>query len=768
MPKSPQKPPSHSWQPWILLVGLAIWVTGYVLWPVPLVASLLVAYVLALVVVNWLLVGTSIISLHGSLTFHQRRWLFVGLAIPLLAVAFSVFLQSGVDDSLATLRENMQDRLYLEQTPAIAPPLLVNHHPQRFFIHAPHAKQVSIQLLESQEPDECIPLGEGLFLWDFDPLESKTLRQYPRNEIPLMLVVDGESHQRKLPWVREFAHPRWIHAIPGQGVAATVSEETDELIIVRRDGSHRRIPVGDGPSDCCLVDDGKRVVVAHLYDPIVVVVDSQTGSILKRLETERFQNRMALSPDGSLIAIAQQGKRRGVQFYSWPKMDPVGFALLDISPDWLVFGRDATELVISDRQQRVVARLKKVEATAENPSKSQWKLQGEPLLFARPVVTMNRGPMGETVVLATTAPFMGEEPIPADHFVDHSLITVSMADWQVIKVQSTDQRGLGQATPGETTHGISPMGLIHSEGNLLATCAGSNEIAMVAPDSLQFLPLDDQLAAPHGIADLGEGHLCVSSPANGTIGVFDANGERTSLITLAPSDEELSKSNFAALTRRRGERSFYAGTRAGLGCQSCHLHADTDSCLHAIAQPRFVLTLSVRGVAGTSPYLRDGGHWQLRELHQVAADVYRGYPRDVPFDRSLALEAYMKGLPPRVNWRGLEPLDESRMRAGVAAFVKADCVHCHAFPLMTNLGQHPESLLFPKAAAEHRIQLGSEVFVDTPSLRAISQSAPYLNDGRAKTLEEVLKRENPEGRHGNVGGLSEREYQDLLYFLWQL
>ncbi|MHB8862224.1 MAG: hypothetical protein ACYC6N_07460, partial [Pirellulaceae bacterium] len=55
--------------------------------------------------------------------------------------------------------------------------------------------------------------------------------------------------------------------------------------------------------------------------------------------------------------------------------------------------------------------------------------------------------------------------------------------------------------------------------------------------------------------------------------------------------------------------------------------------------------------------------------------------------------------------------------------------------------------------------------LDTPSLLGLRRSEPYLHDGRASTLEEVLTTCNPEDRHGRTSQLSDAEVLDLAEFL---
>jgi CxxC motif-containing protein (DUF1111 family) len=58
--------------------------------------------------------------------------------------------------------------------------------------------------------------------------------------------------------------------------------------------------------------------------------------------------------------------------------------------------------------------------------------------------------------------------------------------------------------------------------------------------------------------------------------------------------------------------------------------------------------------------------------------------------------------------------------------------------------------------------------IDVPSLLSVSASAPYLNDGRARTLGEVIREQNEHNLHGDVHALSAPEQRDLLTFLSSL
>ena len=54
---------------------------------------------------------------------------------------------------------------------------------------------------------------------------------------------------------------------------------------------------------------------------------------------------------------------------------------------------------------------------------------------------------------------------------------------------------------------------------------------------------------------------------------------------------------------------------------------------------------------------------------------------------------------------------------------------------------------------------------DTPTLVEIWRMAPYLYDGRATTIEEVLTKFNPDDKHGVTSNLTEKEIKDLAQFV---
>ena len=139
-----------------------------------------------------------------------------------------------------------------------------------------------------------------------------------------------------------------------------------------------------------------------------------------------------------------------------------------------------------------------------------------------------------------------------------------------------------------------------------------------------------------------------------------------------------------------------------------------------------------------------------------------------------ALAAYMTSLAdyPRSPWRtDAGELTEAAQR-GVALFEQLDCGSCHSGEAMTNSAivdgeptLHDVGTLTEASGS----RLGGPLpGIDTPTLRGLWDNAPYLHDGSAVTLEEVLTTAAPESVHDTREALSDDERADLIAWLFSL
>ena len=320
------------------------------------------------------------------------------------------------------------------------------------------------------------------------------------------------------------------------------------------------------------------------------------------------------------------------------------------------------------------------------------------------------------------------------------------------------------------------------------------------------LPFDVALSADGQrahIVYLGSGDMSVIDLASHTVlahlevgdgprGIVLTPNERTAYVANSLSDDVsvIDLSTFEEVTRipttisplspqlRRGKLLFTSSRSPAISrdrwmsCESCHFDGEHDGRTWLFPDgPRN--TTNLRGLAQTRPL-----HWSadrdevqdfeftIRELQAGTGLLADPHPELGPSNggRSAdldALTAFIESLQPRPSpFRHRDGTLSSAAQRGQAIFHRADvgCVACHIPPLFTDLLMHnigtghgPGELLGPA--------------FDTPSLRGIWHTAPYLHDGRAPTLRDVLTTHNPHDRHGHTAHLSEAELHDLVAFL---
>jgi hypothetical protein len=723
----------------------------------------------------WLVVEVLARRTRGAAATATTPTASRALVALLVALALGVLFPRLGDlrerESFQGLGEHLGDRLRLERAVALHPPLVVDARPQRFYVHAEGANTVRVTLAPGVRALAAASLGHGLFRVDYDPRAHGAPTR--GGEVDAMLEVDGATHTRAVQVVRALAHPRALHASPGGRRACTTSEETDEAFVVDAAGALVRWPTRDGPTDCAWLD-ASTLAITHRHDARVAFVSLADRSE-STLAIGPGAQRLALSADGTRLAIAlaaPSARVRGeVVLVDVPGRRIAARTALAGTPDFLAFAGDARTLVVAQRAPGALLRLTH-EGDALHLAASR------PLLAPATSFTALDG--GARVLVAATDWSETGTSHLGNHFIQDQLLTVDARTLALVGQRFTATRSARQDAAGDVDRGLSPIGLSPKrDGDWLVAFAGSDELALVSPQGAPTRSFDVAalgLSAPHSVVALRgpDGPVLVAtSPSSGFVAVLDAQtGAPRALHRLAPDDRALLRADPDALARRYGERAFYEGTRAGIACQSCHPHGGTDGMAHNIGGRVLAPTLPLFGLAGTSPYLRDGSYPRVADLLEVAEHRYRGY-RESAGDRGATLDAWVRSLPlpaPYLAAAHAATGDSSPSpdavsaaeRRGLDAFVRAGCSSCHAFPAFTNLGRHAARSVFPRA---HHAPGAS---LDTPSLRAVSHRERFLHDGRARSLASIFDEHDPDGRHGRARELDAVARADLVTFLESL
>jgi len=127
-----------------------------------------------------------------------------------------------------------------------------------------------------------------------------------------------------------------------------------------------------------------------------------------------------------------------------------------------------------------------------------------------------------------------------------------------------------------------------------------------------------------------------------------------------------------------------------------------------------------------------------------------------PEQDAVAIDEYLKSLQPVPSPYLVNGKLSKAGRRGRRIFKKAGCADCHSGPLYTDLQKYD--------VGTGRDMEKNQLF-DTPTLVEVWRTAPYLYNGQAATITEVLTTYNGDDKHGITSNLTENEINDLAEFV---
>ena len=199
---------------------------------------------------------------------------------------------------------------------------------------------------------------------------------------------------------------------------------------------------------------------------------------------------------------------------------------------------------------------------------------------------------------------------------------------------------------------------------------------------------------------------------------------------------------------RRGEAIFYDAHRSHHQWFSCHTcHPDGHTCgrtfdtLNDDSYGNPKLTPTLRGVGRTGPYTWHGWQKDLGDAVEKSLTETLFGPKpsadDVQAVIGLPAHARPSAEPASRAGQGRPPTGARPLFLG-----KARCARCHAGPDYTSAKNYDVKLEADGSPFE---------YWNPPSLRGVSDRGPYLHDGRAETLDEVLRLDHAPEKLGGPG-----------------
>ena len=230
-----------------------------------------------------------------------------------------------------------------------------------------------------------------------------------------------------------------------------------------------------------------------------------------------------------------------------------------------------------------------------------------------------------------------------------------------------------------------------------------------------------------------------------------------------------------------------------MSCGACHFEGDDDGRVYDFSTRGEGLRntpalLGRKGTghgrlnwSGTLDEVQDFEH-QIRELFDgtgfLPDDVFHVGTRDQPLgDAKAGLSADLDALAAYVT--SLDHVNPSPYRnpdgsltadgvAGKALFEKLGCDFCHGGAEFTDSARGTLHDVGTITALSGMHAGGPLVGIDTPTLLGVWETPPYLHDGSAATLRDVLTTRNPGDLHGYVSALSSQQIDQLVAYLLQI
>ena len=132
---------------------------------------------------------------------------------------------------------------------------------------------------------------------------------------------------------------------------------------------------------------------------------------------------------------------------------------------------------------------------------------------------------------------------------------------------------------------------------------------------------------------------------------------------------------------------------------------------------------------------------------------------------AVAIDEYLKSLKPLPSpylvksWLTGSPKLSKTAKNGKKIFNKAHCSSCHSGGMFTNMASYDIGTGNPSQ---------QPTVFDTPTLIEIWRTAPYLQDGRAATMKEVLTDFNIDDKHGKTSNLTDKQIDELVEYILSL
>ena len=502
------------------------------------------------------------------------------------------------------------------------------------------------------------------------------------------------------------------------------------------------ITVGHSPLSPVISPDGRTLYVCNQFNNNISVIDLDSNKETSKIAVEREPVAAAITPDGELLFVAN--------------LLPTGPANADFIA--------ASVSVIDTRTNRVVNTI-----TLPNGSTSLRGICIAPdskyayithvlAHFQLPTTQLERGWMNT-----------------------NALSIIDVQKQTLLKTVLLDDINLGAANPWavKCTPDEKYLCVSHSgthEVSIIDRHAMHKKLADFSKDTQDYYSSSSQSSTindlsfmsgirqrialkgkgPRGMAISGN-KIYLAEYFSDSLGIVNTSGSTVTVSSIKLNP--LKNTQTTAISR--GEMLFHDASlcfQKWQSCATCHPGSarvdglNWDLLNDGMGNPKN--TKSLLFSHKTPPAMITG-------IRKNAGDAVRAGIRHIQFmeyseENASAIDQYLKSLEPLPSPYLVDNRLSKAAKRGQNVYKKAGCITCHTEPLHTDMKKYDVGTETGTEKDRH---------FDTPTIIEAWRTAPYLFDGRAVTIKQVLTKFNPQDRHGETTTLTEQDIDDLVEFV---
>jgi YVTN family beta-propeller protein len=521
------------------------------------------------------------------------------------------------------------------------------------------------------------------------------------------------------------------------------------------------IPVGRDPRTVSVDVAGKLVATANRGEGSISVIDLERLERISDLKVCPLPWGVVLSPDGGTAYVACEASN-SIAVVDLKSEEVSEYIPVEARPNGLAVSRDGETLYVTHLLTGRVSVIDLASGSVEQVIPT-W-VDGN---LAQSIVL---NPNGAKAYLPLTRSNTTNPRLTFDTTVFPLVTVVDLEDGEMLpkEIISLPEADKPVGLPYDA-------GFLSDGSKLYIANAASNDVSVIDMATglrAAHIPVGDN---PRGlVVSPDDQRVYVNNTLSGTVSIIDTDTDEVVdviEVTRIPLPPVLLE----------GKRLFHSSRHpdlsrdAWMSCNTCHWEGEHDgrTWTFSFSGPRN--TTSLLGMINTYP-LRWSAEWdesadsefaiteeQFGEglldgrMHPTLGDPNTGQSYDLD---SLALFIDSLGFLPNLYSGESDP---TILEQGEALFSDdvIGCAECHPSPYYTDFQVHDVGTANGPAEV-----LGPEI--DTPTLLSLSRSSPYLHDGSAVALMDVLTTHNPDDQHGVTSHLNDDQLDALVAYMLAL